>query len=221
MNGNRIRQLRKERNMKIKELGDELGIPVNTLGNYERGDREPNIETYVLLADYFNVSIDYLIGRTEKRTNEEHFLTNDSANFQELLKDAPKKVRKAASLAYEHMYLFVSSAIDQKNIIELEQLNEVLYFLYRMKTGFPNSKFANNGFAPAFPQEAAMVYIEEKVELEKAINHLFKFYVKSHKYQLDTPLLTHINETIQQRIKEDLANLDVSEFIDLSFDDEE
>lgn len=59
---NRIKQLRKDKNMTLVELGEKLKLPKGTLSRYENGIREPKIETWQALADYFNVSIPYIKG---------------------------------------------------------------------------------------------------------------------------------------------------------------
>lgn len=65
---NRLKELRKAKGLTQTQLANELGIPVNTYSNYERGDREPKLATWQKLADYFDVSVDYLIGH-EKTSN--------------------------------------------------------------------------------------------------------------------------------------------------------
>lgn len=63
---NRIKQLRKDKNMTLVELGEKLNLPKGTLSRYENGIREPKIKTWQALADYFNVSIAYLKGAYSK-----------------------------------------------------------------------------------------------------------------------------------------------------------
>lgn len=60
---NRLKELRKQKGLTLVELGKEVNLANNTLNRYERGIREPNISMLIKLADYFNVSVDYLIGR--------------------------------------------------------------------------------------------------------------------------------------------------------------
>lgn len=60
----RLQELREDRDISRKELAAFLNISVSALGMYEQGRREPNIETLIRLADYFNVSIDFLVGRS-------------------------------------------------------------------------------------------------------------------------------------------------------------
>lgn len=63
-----LKLLRTERNMSQQELADALGISKSSINMYERGERQPNFETLEAIADYFNVDIDYLLGRTTKTT---------------------------------------------------------------------------------------------------------------------------------------------------------
>lgn len=64
----RIKELRQERNLSLRDLASELNIAYSSLGKYERGDQQPSFETLIKIADYFNVTTDYLIGRDEGKT---------------------------------------------------------------------------------------------------------------------------------------------------------
>lgn len=63
-----LKLLRNEKNLSQQELADALGISKSSINMYERGERQPNFETLETIADYFNVDIDYLLGRTSKTT---------------------------------------------------------------------------------------------------------------------------------------------------------
>jgi len=63
----RLRTLRREKNLSKRELVSMLPINYSTYANYESGFREPNSEVLQMLARHFNVSIDYLMGMTENR----------------------------------------------------------------------------------------------------------------------------------------------------------
>lgn len=62
----RLRELRTEKNLLQKDLAEKLGVDRTTYSKYESGASEPNYETLLKLADIFDVSIDYLLGRDEK-----------------------------------------------------------------------------------------------------------------------------------------------------------
>lgn len=59
---NRIKELRNKKHLTLKELGEQVGMPNNTLSQYETGKREPKLETWQKLADFFDVPILYLQG---------------------------------------------------------------------------------------------------------------------------------------------------------------
>ena len=62
----RLKELREERHLSQVFLGMELGMNQNTISRYETGAREPSIKDLILFADYFGVSVDYLLVRTDK-----------------------------------------------------------------------------------------------------------------------------------------------------------
>ena len=64
--GDRLRELREEKNMDQIDLAEEVGIGNTVLSNYELSKREPDFENLVILCDYFQVTADYLLGRTDK-----------------------------------------------------------------------------------------------------------------------------------------------------------
>ena len=68
--GNRIRELRNEQGLTLKELGEKTGLAPNTISQYETGNREPKLKTWQKLADYFEVSVSYLQGIEEQPTTD-------------------------------------------------------------------------------------------------------------------------------------------------------
>lgn len=63
----RLKEIRAASGKKQREAAECLGIKVRSYQAYESGDREPNIDGLIALADFFDVSLDYLTGRTEER----------------------------------------------------------------------------------------------------------------------------------------------------------
>lgn len=61
----RLKELRKQRNISQLKLAMDLGLNQNSISRYENGEREADYATLIAFADYFNVSIDYLLCRTE------------------------------------------------------------------------------------------------------------------------------------------------------------
>lgn len=61
----RLKELRKKKGISQLRLATDLNTTQNTISRYETGEREPGIDELIKIADYFNISVDYLIGRTE------------------------------------------------------------------------------------------------------------------------------------------------------------
>lgn len=59
-----LRVERARRNLKQSEVAEAVGITPAAMCRYEQGERQPNVQTLARLADFFGVSMDYLMGRT-------------------------------------------------------------------------------------------------------------------------------------------------------------
>lgn len=62
-----IRNLREDRDKKQQEIADYLHIKQTTYSKYELGKINIPIDVFIKLADYYHVSVDYLLGRTDKK----------------------------------------------------------------------------------------------------------------------------------------------------------
>lgn len=65
--GNRIKKLRTEKDLMQKELSNILSLSPSSISNYEKDAYWPDLKTICKMADYFNVTTDYILGRTEYR----------------------------------------------------------------------------------------------------------------------------------------------------------
>lgn len=110
-----LKSLRTSMKLTQDELAKKLNISRSTIGMYEKGAREPDFETLELIADFFNVDIDFLLGRTTKTTylvnghdkmsesTDSYYLNDDARELAEfmfknpeykVLFDASRKVKK-------------------------------------------------------------------------------------------------------------------------------
>lgn len=65
MFGNRLKSLRHRKGFSQADLAKQIGVSKSSVNMYERGEREPNFETLETIADYFNVDLDYLMGKSD------------------------------------------------------------------------------------------------------------------------------------------------------------
>ena len=72
---NRIKDLREDMDLRQSDLAEKTGIDQRTISNYETGKTMPDAYALIMLADFFNVSIDYLLCRTQQ-----NFYTKEQKN---------------------------------------------------------------------------------------------------------------------------------------------
>ena len=70
MFGNRLKELRKQKKISQESLGEMLGVTSNAVYSWEVGKAQPSIEVIKTLADFFQVSIDYLLGYEQTELDE-------------------------------------------------------------------------------------------------------------------------------------------------------
>jgi transcriptional regulator with XRE-family HTH domain len=66
----RLRELRNKKGLTLKQLGSIIGVAESTVSLYEKGKRQPDNDTLIRIADYFGVSVDYLLGNSEEPADE-------------------------------------------------------------------------------------------------------------------------------------------------------
>ncbi|ANE46400.1 XRE family transcriptional regulator [Paenibacillus swuensis] len=100
--GTIIHNLRERRGLTQEELSNRLGISRAALSHYETNRREPDYETLTKIADLFDVSIDYLIGRTHNPNNT---LEPEVREFVDELELSDEELLKKYSLTIDGMKL--------------------------------------------------------------------------------------------------------------------
>ena len=61
----RLKELRMERNITQQELGNIVNMSKMAISHWDKGHSEPSLSQLIILSDYFEVSVDYLIGKTD------------------------------------------------------------------------------------------------------------------------------------------------------------
>ncbi len=123
---NVFKKLRLSHGYTQAELADALRISRSTIGMYETGAREPDFETLEIIADFFNVDTDYLLGRTNKTTlipKTGYYLNDDTA--------------KAAQEIFENKELrMLFDAARDADAEDLKALHSMALALKRKERGY-------------------------------------------------------------------------------------
>lgn len=91
---NRIRDLREDMDLRQIDVAKSTGIDQKTLSNYETGRTNPDSEAIIKLADFFDVSTDYLLGRTVKNKPSPETLMKKIIKIQSDLSEIMKDIEK-------------------------------------------------------------------------------------------------------------------------------
>ena len=87
---NRIRDLREDRDLRQSDLAELIGIDQRTISNYETGKSKPDSDALIRLADFFNVSIDYLVGRVK----QDFYYSQDKKKVIENIQQSLEELKK-------------------------------------------------------------------------------------------------------------------------------
>gem|GEM_PF-3674435 len=143
---NRLKELRELKNLSLDDLSKSIDIPKTSLSNYERGNREPKIEIWEKIANFFDVPVAYLMGISNSRTNVDLFdFDKDSL---------PKESRKAL----EEINSFVTELIQEGNgwyamqaTQIIQNINDIFFIAHTVDDDFSHidalvrfSKFLRN-----------------------------------------------------------------------------
>ena len=97
MSTNRIKDLREDRDLRQTDVAEATGIDQRTLSNYETGKTNPDSFALIRLADFFDVSIDYLLGRTNLRKDTADDVLQELQAARSMLDDAMGALRRMGS----------------------------------------------------------------------------------------------------------------------------
>lgn len=89
----RIRDLREDRDLRQTDVANATGIDQKTLSNYETGKTNPDMISLIKLADFFGVSIDYLVGRSSLPTNDIPHIASKLEEINRLLAEIIEDIK--------------------------------------------------------------------------------------------------------------------------------
>lgn len=122
----RIRELREIKGISMKEAAKLLDLPYTTYVNYEKGLREPTSELLIQIADFFDVSIDYLLGRSSDSVP----ISTESASFNE--RRSKNLIGASQDLNYNILRIAARNGSYHERILSDDQLAALKAILEQM-----------------------------------------------------------------------------------------
>jgi transcriptional regulator with XRE-family HTH domain len=89
---NRLYELRREKNISALELGNNIGVKKSTIYSWEHGVNFPNNETLIKLAEFFDVTTDFLLGKTDENQRNNYMVAFDS-ELEDLSDDQKQMIK--------------------------------------------------------------------------------------------------------------------------------
>lgn len=203
----RIKELRTQIHKSLRDVASELNISYSSLSKYERGDQQPSYETLMKMADYFNVTTDYLIGYTDIRTKnienkaiaEKTGLTLHSLDvLSSFQKNAKRKPNDAfdTTPATASLYLATLNKILHPTCNILENITYYLYlqfdYFYDADTFSDESLYKHISELGLFDKRLGISYSDDYDYLSQA----FLLIVQKELMQLRNEIQQNISKKI-------------------------
>ncbi|EPI25480.1 MULTISPECIES: helix-turn-helix domain-containing protein [Enterococcus] len=200
---NRLRQLREEKGYSLRELGLKVGMSASVLGNYEREDRQPKLDVWEKLADFFDVSTSYIMGISDERnevnellkrkisnmieqkinsTDEENevlfflnFLIDDITNFvNALIYEKDSEFQVRIIDNMSSIVKLMSSMVAETDKKKITEITRNIYFINDLYTGnLFYSYTIDNGRELLSPVEANEIFLNKTTAINQNINKEF------------------------------------------------
>lgn len=136
---NRLIALRKERGYTQAELAKLVHLQRSTLSGYETEGKEPTYETLIALAEFFDVTTDYLLGISSARTHNDAVFVNDTRNFATSYEQAPTQVKATVTACFDSFYLILSRDIKSRKMERLTTYAELFELIQKSRASIRNS----------------------------------------------------------------------------------
>lgn len=178
----RLRLLRNENGLSQLELAKQLGcVSKSSVNMYERGEREPSLETLEVIADYFNVDMDYLLGKTETPNR-----------YKELMASLHDEINSGREAAKDKMFAAYGAEHSTSSLQLMGDKVALLYYRAR-----------DRRWAAAMSEIVASLEALEAGELEHMVLTIRAYTEASKPIQdiVDTALRPYVDEELKKWVE--------------------
>lgn len=163
-----ITLLRKEKNLSQKQVAEDLGISQALLSHYEKGIRECNLDFVVKVANYFEVTTDYLLGRTTQRYSEIEDLSEEiSEERRTAISQILNKRLIANSISVLYEYIIRIGSRKLSNYITdylMLAVYKMFRYIYSSNPENPDELFSTNKSVFKGYTSAAMQVLSSRID---------------------------------------------------------
>ncbi len=151
MIGKRIKELRGNHSMTQEELSKMVGVSTSMVGMYETEARNPSYEVLLKIADYFNVSTDYILGKSGFKYHEDEEINNLQLLIDAIASSKNDEIRVLSKDILELINLTTYASISEGRVKELTLIKKLYHIVYKIQntlsTNAYKSYFSGNNAA--------------------------------------------------------------------------
>ncbi len=190
--GEVLKKLRKERGLTQDQLANEVGLSKTAIFQYENNKREPNFEAMSKLGSYFNVSPQYLAGKSGFKSLSEQVYRTSEIDLEKIVDELPEGQRKQTHSVVNNFNSLLEEVLgrtaEEEKLLQLALIRDTLHTLSSLFSGkyLPTKEFWVNGMLSELDfyisikkiHELRMSLLEQKLESyfnEQARSHYTKY----------------------------------------------
>lgn len=122
----RLKMLRKRKGLSQEEIAPEVGVKYGTYRNWEQGVRDPGTEALIRLAEFFDVSVDFLLGQSEYEGHKVLFVSDDETKYGQQTDDTDAILNKLKEDPATRLVAKISGDLTEEGKKDLLKYAELL-----------------------------------------------------------------------------------------------
>ncbi|SCY93328.1 transcriptional repressor LexA [Alkaliphilus peptidifermentans] len=141
MIGRRIKELRGNCNITQEELSKIIGVSTSMVGMYETEARNPSYEVLLRIAEYFKVSTDYILGKTNFKFYEDEEIKNVEMLIDSIANSKSDDIKILSKDILELLHLTTYDSISGNRVKELTFIKKLYYIIYKLQNTLSNNAY--------------------------------------------------------------------------------
>lgn len=141
MIGRRIKELRGNCGITQEELGKIIGVSTSMVGMYETEARNPSYEVLLRISEHFNVSTDYILGKTSFKYSEDEEIRNIDMLIDTITMSQNDEIKILSKDILELLHLTTYDSISGNRVKELSFIKKLYYIIYKLQNTLSNQAY--------------------------------------------------------------------------------
>ncbi len=170
----RLSSLRKERGLTQADCAKANQMQRSTYSGYESEGKEPSYESLCVLAEYFGVTTDYLLGVSNSRTYNDIVFINDTKQFANTYEELPLSLKQSVASSFDSLYSLLFHDMKLRNADRLDLYAELLHLIESKRDDVRSLIENNKNSDPLFISTVMTEQTNFKNEISSLLDQLLQ-----------------------------------------------